>query len=69
MTNAQTFLSVTYEIVKQADVVSDYVMGYYFLEAQSCINESRENINGGKKIFFSPMSLSSSVIRIVHAMI
>jgi hypothetical protein len=37
------------------------------------INESREDINGltreEKKYFWSPMSLSISVIRIVHAMI
>ncbi len=40
--------------------------------SQSCLNESREDINGWtreEKIFFSPMSLSSSVIKIVHAMI
>jgi hypothetical protein len=43
------------------------------VRSHSCINDSREDINGltreEKKYFFSPMSLSSSVIRIVHAMI
>jgi len=70
--------------MKTTSSVSYLFLGVEFLEqnslamangwhTQSCINESREDINGltreEKKYFFSPMSLSSSVIRIVHAMI